>query len=68
MLTNQEVAEATQVVNAALGLILGDKCAPRKREQVKLISEMLQTAIDACTVPGTIFEAIGLATGSPQGK
>lgn len=61
MLTNAEVKAAASVVDKVLHDILtGQDGQPRKREQVKLIAEMIQTATEACTEPTCAAEAIAV--------
>lgn len=65
MLTSAEVKAATSVVDKILSDILVDHNGqPRKREQVRLIADILETATDACTVPTCIGEAFAISLGN----
>jgi len=65
MLTNVEVKAAASVVDKVLHDVLtGQDGQPRKREQVRLISEMLQSATDACTMPVSVAESIAVSFGN----
>lgn len=65
MLTNVEVKAAASVVDKVLHDILtGQDGLPRKREQVRLISELLQSATDACTMPVGVAESIAINFGN----
>ncbi len=67
MLTNAEVKTAALVVANVLHDILIDHGGqPRKREQVKLIAEMIQNATEACTMPQGIAESIAISFGKIQ--
>lgn len=62
MLSNIEVKAAASVVDKILqDILIGQDGLPRKREQVRLISEMLQSATDACTEPSCVAESIAIS-------
>jgi len=66
MLSNTEVKAAASVVDKVLYDILnGQDGQPRKREQVKLIAEMLQSATEACTKPSCVTEAFAIGFSNP---
>lgn len=70
MLNNAEVKEATSIVDKILHDVLySSNGQPRKREQVKLIADIVQSAVSSCTVPTDLASAISLfGFGGPLPK
>lgn len=70
MLNNAEVKNAASIVDKVLHDILYNHDGqPRKREQVKLIADMVQSAVSSCTVPTDLATAISLfGFGGPPPK
>lgn len=63
VLTNTEAKAAVDAANKVLNVILlnQETGLPRKREQVRLIAELIGQAVNACTIPNTLPDMMAVA-------